>query len=96
MLPVHEDDVIEPVDRLEAEKERRVAVLFKHDGGEQRGLETMRGPLADDAAETALRGASARFLVVGKMIEIPLHCERRPQPRNEPALAESEARSSQP
>jgi hypothetical protein len=41
-LAVDEDHVIELVDRLEAEDERRVAVLLEDDGREQRRLETVR------------------------------------------------------
>jgi hypothetical protein len=50
---VYKDDVVELVDRLEAEDERRVSVLFENDGGEQRGLEAMSRVVFHDAAKTA-------------------------------------------
>ena len=57
--PVDEDHVIELVDRLEAEDERRIAVLLEDDGREERRLEAVRAAVADDAAEAAQRRASA-------------------------------------
>ena len=72
--------MIELVDRLEAEDERRVAVLLEHDRGEQRRLEAMRAAVADDAAKAAQRGASVRLVVVGQAIQIALDRERRAKP----------------
>src|SRR6185436_780374 len=62
-LLVDEDHMIELVDRFEAEEQRRIAVRLEDDRGEQRGLEAMRAPLADDAAEAAQGGAAVRLLV---------------------------------
>ena len=71
--PVDEDHVVELVDRLEAQDERRIAVLFEHDGREQRGLEAVRAAMADDAAKASQRGAAGRRLrVVGQAVEEPL------------------------
>jgi hypothetical protein len=39
--PIHEDYVIEEIDRLEAEDERREAMLFENDGGRERGFQTV-------------------------------------------------------
>ena len=82
--------MIEMIDRLEAEHERRVAVLLEHDGREQRRLEAMRDAVADDAAKAAERGAAAGLLVVGKAIEILLHRQRCAEARDEPPLARGE------
>ena len=79
--------MVEVVDRLEAEEQRRVAVRLEDDGGEQRRLETVRAPLADDAPEAAQRGPAARFLVVGQRVEVALDGARRPQPRDQAPLA---------
>ncbi|OFV90528.1 MAG: hypothetical protein A3G76_15855 [Acidobacteria bacterium RIFCSPLOWO2_12_FULL_65_11] len=62
-------------------------MLFEHDGGEERRFHTVRASVADDAAETALGGASARLEVVGQTIEVPLYGERRPQSRDQPSFA---------
>ena len=78
--------MIQIVDRLEAQDERRITVPFHHDRGEERRLEAVRRSFADDAAEAAKGGASVRFLVIRKMIEVALHEMRRPQSRNQPAL----------
>src|SRR5438034_5632545 len=60
---VDEDDVVEQVDRLEAQDERRVAVLLEDDGGRERGLETVRGATLDDAAKAAQRLAALLVVV---------------------------------
>ena len=76
-LPVHKDHVIQLVDRLEAEHERRKAVLLQDDRGEERRLEAVRAPVPHDAAKAAKRGSSGRwFGVVGKAIQISLDVER--------------------
>ena len=77
--PVDEDHVIELVDRLEAEDERRVAVLLEDDRREQRRLEAMRAAVADDAAKAAQRRAPAGLVVVGQAVEVALNGERRAQ-----------------
>ena len=84
--------VVEMVDRLEAQEQRRVAVRLEDDGGEQRRLEAMRAPFADDAAEAAQRRAAAGFLVVGQRVEVALDGARRPQPRDQAPLAGVETR----
>ena len=56
---VDEDDVIEPVDRLEAEEQRRVAVLLERHRGEERRFQAVRGAVRDHAAEGAQRFAAA-------------------------------------
>ena len=86
--------MIQIVDRLEAQDERRVAVLFHHDRGEERRLEAVRRSFADDTAEAAKGGASVRFLVIRKMIEVALHEMRRPQSRNQPSLTSAERNRS--
>jgi hypothetical protein len=85
------NDVVELVDRLEAEDQRRIAVLLEHDGGEEGGLEAMRGAVADDAAEAAQgRAAGRRLGVIRQAVQIVLNGERRPQPRDQAALARRE------
>ena len=64
------------VDRLEAQDERRVAMLFEHNRRKQSRFETMRAAMPDDAAKAAERGASPRFVVVGQTIEETLNRER--------------------
>src|SRR5262249_37584925 len=86
-FPIDEEDVIELVDRFEAEDERRIAVLLEHDGGEERRFETMRAAVPADAAEAAEGGAPVRLLIVGKRVQELLDRDRRPEPRDEPALA---------
>ena len=84
--------MIELVDRFEADDKRRIAVLFEYGRRKQRRFEAMRGVMADDAAKTAQRGASGRRLgVVGKRVQLPLHVERRAQPRDQPAFGRREA-----
>jgi len=85
-MAVHEDDVIELVDRLEAEDERRIAVLLERRRGEQRGLQAVRAAVADDAAEAALRRAAVRLFVVRKTVQELLNGERRPETRDEPTF----------
>ena len=82
---VDEDHVIEQVDRLEAEDERRIAVLLEDHRRRQRRLEAVRGAGANDAAEASQRLA-ALFGVVRQRIEPPLHGRGRAQPRDDPAL----------
>src|SRR5919107_343255 len=67
-----EDDVVEPVLRLEAQEQGRVAVLFEHGRREERGLKTMRLAALHDAAEAAQRRPRA-LAVVPKPGEVTLH-----------------------
>ena len=85
LLLVDEDHVIELIDRLEAEHQRRVAVRFEDDGREERRFETVRAAVLDDAAEAAQRRAPARLLVVGQRVQVRLHRARRAQPRDRAA-----------
>ena len=55
---IDEDDVIEQVDRLEAQHERRIAMLLEDHGRRQRGFEAMRRSGPDDAAKAAQRLAA--------------------------------------
>ena len=64
--------MVEQVDRLEAQDERRIAVLLEDDGRRQRRLEAVRRAVADDAAEAAQRLA-AGLGVVGQGVELALH-----------------------
>ena len=86
VVTVDEKHVVQLVDRLEAEDERRVAVRLERHRGEQRRLEAMRAALADYAAEAAQRGAAARLLVVGEVVQIALDGEGGPKLRDEPPL----------
>src|SRR6185295_8542016 len=90
---VHEDYVIERVDRFEAQNERRVAVLLERDRGEERGFQTVRAPVADDAAKTAKRGAAAGLLIVRKPVQVPLDSQRRAEAREQPTFAGGEERA---
>ena len=85
--------MVEQVDRLEAEDERRIAVLLEDDGRRERRLEAMRGARPHDAAEAAERFA-ALLVVVGQRVQPALHGGRRPQTRDEPALAGRQRQSA--
>ncbi len=90
---IDEDHVVEVIDRLEAEDERRVSVLFEDDGGRERRLEAVRGPVANDSSEAAKRRAPGRRLsVVSERVEIALHGERRAQPLDEAPFDRRECR----
>ena len=93
---IHEDHVVEIVDRFEAQNERRVAVLLQNNGGKECRLEAVRGALTDDAAEAAQRRAAVRLLVVWQSIEEALDEDGRSQPRNQPPLARREVRRQTP
>jgi len=75
-MPVDEDDVIEMVDRLEAQDERRIAVVLEDDGGKERGLEAVRAAVFENAAETSQRRPSVRLVVVRELVQIPLDLRR--------------------
>jgi hypothetical protein len=79
--------VVQLVDRLEAEDERRIAVRLEDDGGEECRLETVGASLADDAAEAAQRGAAAGLLVVGQLVQVALNGGRCSQACDQPTLA---------
>ena len=48
---VHEQHVIQPVDRLETHDARRIAVLLENHGSGERGFETVRRVMLHHAAE---------------------------------------------
>src|SRR5215467_8655715 len=89
-MAVDINHMIEPINRLETEHERRVPVVFQHDSREQHSLETVRAPMMDDAAEAPQRRASVRLGVVWKIVEVALNRKRRAQIRHEPALTSGE------
>src|SRR5688500_12141618 len=85
--------MIELVDRLEAEDERRMAVLLENHCGGQRSFQAMRGAMPDHAAKTSKRRAAwRRFRVVGKVVQEPLYGERRSQSLDDSALGARERR----
>jgi hypothetical protein len=59
---VHEDHVIEQIDRLEAENERRIAVLFEDDRGRDRRFEAVRRAVRTTPRK--LRSVSPPFSVL--------------------------------
>ena len=66
-------------------------MLLEHDGGKERRLETVGGAVVDDSPKTAERRADGRrFNVIRQPVEEALDGERRPQPRDEPALLGAE------
>jgi len=65
-------------------------VLFEHDRGEQRRLETVRTAVPDDPAEAPESRATARLLVVRQLVEISLDGSRRGKLRDQPQLAAGE------
>ena len=70
--------MIEQIDRLEAEDQRRIAMLLEDDGRRERGFQAVRGAGADDAAKRSQRLA-ALFLVVRKIVQPVLDGGRRAQ-----------------
>ena len=60
LLPVDEDHVIQLVDRLEADDQRRIAVLLEDDGGEQRRLQAVGAPVPARPRESCGASAPAR------------------------------------
>src|SRR5262249_53210174 len=91
--PVNEYYVVERVDRLDAQDQRRKTMLLEDDGGEQRRLQTVRTPLADHAAKRSQRRPPARLLVVGQRVEMRLHGGRRSERCDQPPLARAELRA---
>ena len=89
VVAIDEDHVVEPVLRLEAHHERRIAVLLHHHRRKQRRLEAMRRLEARHRAETA-QGLAAGFGVVGQRVQPALHLRRRVEPRDERALGAGE------
>ena len=80
---IHEDHVVQLVNRFKADDEGWIPVLFQHRRGKQRGFEAMGGVMADDTAKAPQRRtAGRRFRVVGKRVEIRLNDKRRAQPRD--------------
>src|SRR4029078_7966282 len=92
-MPVEEDDVIELVDRFEAQHQRRIPMLLEDHGGEQRGLQAMGAAVLDDPAEASQRGAPMRLVVVRQVVQEPLNQHRRAKPRDQTPLARAEADS---
>jgi hypothetical protein len=63
-------------------------VLLENDGGEERGLEAVGRPVADDPSKAPQRRARGRRLqIVRQAVEETLDSERRPKPCDQPALA---------
>ena len=89
---VDEDHVVEQIDRLEAEDERRIAVLLEDDGRRERRLETVRRARAHDATEAAQR-LTAGLGVVRQGVEPRLHrvpaCAAAPRAGAPPAVSAS-------
>ncbi len=74
LRPIYIDDVIEKIDRLEAEYQWWIAVLLECDCCEERCLETMRGARPDDTAKSTHRVAS-RLSIVWQFVEPSLDRE---------------------
>ena len=67
--------MVERVDRLEAQDERGVTMLFEYHRCKQSCFETMRAAMPDNAAKAAERGAPPWFVVIGQTIEKALNRE---------------------
>jgi hypothetical protein len=80
------DHVIEQVDRLEAEHERRIPVLFENSRGKQCSFETVSSARARDTAKAA-HGVSGRLSIVWKVVEPSLNRQRRAELVYESPLA---------
>src|SRR6187549_3882004 len=89
---VHEDDVVEAVDRFQTHDERRIAVLLHDHGARNRGLETMGGVVADDAAKrTQQRSAWRRLGVVRERVQEGLYRRRRSKAIDDAPFSPSES-----
>ena len=86
---VEKEHMVEAVDQLEGEQQRRVAVVLEHAGREQRGFEAVRRAMPHHLPEAPQRVA-ALFRVVGQPVEIALHRIRRAQPLDQAALGGGE------
>ncbi len=82
--------MIEEIDRLETEHQRRVVMLLEYGCGEQNCLETMRRARSNDTAEAAHR-VTVFLRIVRKIVEPSLHGDGRVKPSNQPALGRREA-----
>src|SRR5688500_16365122 len=92
-LAVNINDVVELIDRLEAQNERWITMLLESHRRKQGGLQAMRATLGYDAAEAAQRRAGGRrFGVVRKSVEVALHGQRRAEPADQPPLARGKGR----
>ena len=86
---VDEQDVIQLIDRFEAQDRCRVAMLLEDDGGKERRLEAVGAVVRDDAAERAER-RTHRLVVVRHRVQVRLHTLRRIQARDEPPFSRCE------
>src|SRR5262249_13925701 len=69
-VAVHEDDMVELIDRLEAHHERWVTVLLENHCRGERRLDAVRRAVPDHAAKRSQRGWLGRRLrVVGQRVE---------------------------
>jgi hypothetical protein len=66
--------VIEKVDRLESENERRIAMLLKQRCSEQCGFETVSGSRSHYTAKSTHRVAGW-FSIIWQVVQPPLHRE---------------------
>src|SRR5688572_12660461 len=87
---VYEQHVIEKIDRLEAEHERRVTVLLQHCGREENRLQAVGGARANDATEASHRVA-VQLSVIRKLVEPRLNGGWGAQPHDDPALGRGHA-----
>ena len=73
--------MIQLVDRLEAEEQRGIAVLFEDDRRKQRRLEAMGAAVLHHAPEAAQRRAASRLVVVRQAVQIALNRSWRAESR---------------
>src|SRR5215813_11399997 len=86
--------MIELVDRLEAQDERRPAVLLEDDRRGERRLEAVSHAVSYHLSEAAQRRASGRRLVVVReRVEIPLDCGGRLQSPDQSLFNRGEGRA---
>ena len=75
--------MIEQIDRLEAEDQRRIPMLLENHSGRQGGFQAVRRAGAHDPAERPQRLALL-LLVVREIVQPVLHSGGRAQPGDEP------------
>lgn len=89
---VDKEDVVEEVNRLESQKERRIAVLLENDSGSEGGFEAMSLSRANYPTECPHRIA-ALLTVVWKRVQPALNRGRRTKPVDQPLLGRGEFES---
>ena len=82
---IHENHVIEEIDRLESKNEWRVTMLLENSRGEHGGFEAMSSSCSNDSAKSAHRVAGG-FSIVRQLVQPSLNRSRGFQLVDKPPL----------